>query len=240
MKVVVRYPGGKAKILDWLLPIFPQTGRRYVEPFAGRGNVFFAVFQRALFESYHLNDLNTGSFFGALARCPVNDLPATVEDVMLSFEHWRDRAALLDPVALAIEPFVTFRGKGYASGREQERYNKATASRRISAAQSILQQSSVSWSKKDWIWLPWEEYDEHDFIYLDPPYIREDKVGYDDINHVELCTKLLECKGRWVLSGYDNEVYREYLGAPEHMLDRRIEMSDKRNATATECLWSNL
>jgi len=239
MKIIFPYPGGKAKILDWLLPKFPQTGRRYVEPFAGRGNVFFELFQQALFESYHLNDLNTGEFFKALARCPLDDLPRRQEDVDLNFETWQTRASLLDPVALAIEPFATFRGKGYSSGRH-DRYVYSKVSNRVAAAQNILLQANVTWSKQDWVWLPWDQYDEHDFIYLDPPYIREEGVGYNDIDHVELCKRLLACEGNWILSGYDNEIYRNYLGAPDDTLDRRLEMSDKLNASATECVWSNL
>jgi site-specific DNA-adenine methylase len=239
MKIIFPYPGGKAKILDWLLPQFPQTGRRYVEPFAGRGNVFFEFFQRALFESYHLNDLNTGNFFQALARCPIDDLPRSQEDVDLSFEMWQTRATLLDPVALSIEPFATFRGKGYSSGRH-DRYTYKKASNRILAAQNILQQSNVTWSKQDWVWLPWDEYNEYDFLYVDPPYIREDSTGYGDINHSELCKRLLASSAGWVLSGYDNEVYRQYLGKPEATLDRQIEMTNQINATATECVWSNL
>src|SRR5258708_30929468 len=43
---VIRYPGGKRRMLDYLLRHLPtqtQIERRYVEPFAGSAAVFFAL-----------------------------------------------------------------------------------------------------------------------------------------------------------------------------------------------------
>jgi len=42
----LRYPGGKSRMLDFLIPQFASsilTANRFVEPFAGGGAVFFAV-----------------------------------------------------------------------------------------------------------------------------------------------------------------------------------------------------
>ena len=35
------YPGGKVRLRKWLVSMMPREGRRYIEPFAGRGNVFW-------------------------------------------------------------------------------------------------------------------------------------------------------------------------------------------------------
>lgn len=58
-----QYPGGKARLRSWLLPFFPRSGRMYLEPFAGRGNVFFAARAALDFQYWQVNDPNTAPFF---------------------------------------------------------------------------------------------------------------------------------------------------------------------------------
>lgn len=55
-----RYMGGKARLASWLIGHFPKAGGRYVELFAGRGNVFFKARQSLDFKEWTLNDLDTG------------------------------------------------------------------------------------------------------------------------------------------------------------------------------------
>lgn len=240
MSVAFPYPGGKHRILDWLFEMFPEEGRLYVEPFAGRGNVFFGFYPRGGYEGYRLNDLNTGNFFGALARCPLADLPED-DEVEMMFPVFKNRALINDPVALSIEPIISFHGKGYRYGYRADRYNKRRITDRIQQAQTMLLDTKVKWSKTDWVWLPWSEYTEEDFIYLDPPYTTEFSTGYGNIDHDELCQKLTDTKARWILSGYDNAIYREYFGDPDAELERQLEMTKVKNtSTALECVWSNM
>ncbi len=56
----LRYPGGKSKALDRILPQFPAEIAEFREPFVGGGSVFFAVkklFGRRI-QKYWINDLN--------------------------------------------------------------------------------------------------------------------------------------------------------------------------------------
>lgn len=57
----VKWLGGKRQLLKHILPLVPSGDKipRYYEPFAGGAALFFALSSRNLFESAHLNDLNS-------------------------------------------------------------------------------------------------------------------------------------------------------------------------------------
>lgn len=49
---LIKYPGGKEKELNYIIPALPERMERYYEPFVGGGAVYFAI--RA--EKYYIND----------------------------------------------------------------------------------------------------------------------------------------------------------------------------------------
>lgn len=49
---LIKYPGGKEKELDYIIPALPAKMNRYYEPFVGGGAVFFAIDA----EEYYIND----------------------------------------------------------------------------------------------------------------------------------------------------------------------------------------
>ncbi len=49
---LIKYPGGKEKELDYIIPALPARMNRYYEPFVGGGAVFFAIDA----EEYYIND----------------------------------------------------------------------------------------------------------------------------------------------------------------------------------------
>jgi hypothetical protein len=83
-----------------------------VEPFAGRGNVFWAAASSQLgFQQWALNDIRTAPFFET-----VRDIGDTVEVPEKScVEYSRQREAFRrgDPKAILLEPYFTFSGDGY-------------------------------------------------------------------------------------------------------------------------------
>lgn len=88
-----------------------------------------------------------------------------------------------------------------------------------------------------------DKYDkETTFMYLDPPYVKETRlsnqtyeVEMSNEEHIKMCERLLSFKGKILLSGYDNELYR--------ILDSKFNKlsfeSPNANSSAIECLWKN-
>lgn len=56
------YPGGKAKLGKHMVPLLPPAAKRFVEPFAGRANLFFRVAERLDYKEFWLNDISTYPF----------------------------------------------------------------------------------------------------------------------------------------------------------------------------------
>jgi site-specific DNA-adenine methylase len=75
------YPGGKAKLAKRIVALLPAIGKRYVEVFAGRANLYFAVAQRLNYEEFWLNDIATYHFlvglwaYGARAALGLGTVP---------------------------------------------------------------------------------------------------------------------------------------------------------------------
>jgi site-specific DNA-adenine methylase len=237
MKIQFPYPGGKAKIREKLFPYFPEEGLHYLEPFVGRGNIFFEFYKRSAFEDYTINDLKLGRFFKALRDVNLDDLPLEVLPEM--FDVWVNRWLAGDNIAYILEPKISFRGKGYDAGYQKGRYNPTNYKPLCLAAQSILKDPKITIHQMDYIHLPWSALTEDDFVYCDPPYFDTRGMGYNNINHIELMKKLTDGKFRWAVSGYLSDLYLSWLGEPALKLTRNIEMTDSRGSTAVECLWTN-
>ncbi len=237
MTIQFPYPGGKARIRETLFEHFPEEGHAYIEPFAGRGNVFFEFYKRSDFKHYILNDIKLSKFFYSLRSVDLTKLPDSVDE--FNFEVWQNRWLAGDMVAHVIEPKITFRGKGYMAGYQKGRYNKQRYSHLCAQAQSILLDARVRVRGGDYIHLEWDKFGSENFVYCDPPYYETDGVGYNNIKHEELLALLTDAKFQWAISGYMSELYLAWLGEPVLKIERGHEMSGDRGATTVECLWSN-
>jgi site-specific DNA-adenine methylase len=70
------YHGSKGRLAKHILSLLPVSGDRFVEPFAGRANVYFAVAQRFRYKQFWLNDTYTFRFLMALSHLdPEWDIP---------------------------------------------------------------------------------------------------------------------------------------------------------------------
>ena len=49
---LIKYPGGKEKELNYIIPALPQNMNRYFEPFVGGGAVYFSIEAK----KYYIND----------------------------------------------------------------------------------------------------------------------------------------------------------------------------------------
>lgn len=229
------YPGGKARLRSWILDYAPTFGNKYVEPFAGRGNVFFLARTRLNFKSWHLNDLYMKSWFLTLCMSPMFQFPSknpTRED----FE-WL-KANKTSTLSVLMEPIVTYSGGGYDLGMKAERRARpmmADYKKKCHLAAEMLATVKITGLK----WpLVLDGLGSDDFVYVDPPYMGVDVGTYwsEMVNHSALYDCLKTARFRWLLSEYANPTVVRVLGQP---LATKPVKSSFGGYLKTECLWRN-
>ena len=232
------YMGGKARMRKWLIQHFPKTGRRYLEPFAGVGNVFFLSKQQLDFQYWHLGDINP--FLQSLSKADLEQLPLTVS--RQEFQRWKNSDCFISKV---IEPKVSFSGKGYSAGfaashPTHKEYHRDRYKPICCKSQELLDSTDI----RICLWDHWdyENMTNEDFVYFDPPYF-ETKASYPNINHESLIELLNHAKFRWALSGYTNLLYDEKLKfAYSYQKERNSEIKSLNRGTRSpvlETLWTN-
>lgn len=259
--------GGKARITEWLLDHFPYEGKRYIEPFAGKGNVFFAAVQRLSYTWWFLNDRYTCPFFEAILQADLQRLPDRLEP-----EHEFILPNTEGHIPILLESIISYGGKGYkSSGCRIDwrwRYDKNRLIDKFLRSRQLLKKAQIT--PYDWReflatfsgWIPeqqkWEDdrvmsqeefkpglklYPD-DFIYFDPPYF-DTKSAYPQINHwslIDYCNWLNDNGVRWAISGYDCFVYEDNLEYKwKHQIERNVEMTSVNGelTPAIETLWTN-
>jgi site-specific DNA-adenine methylase len=242
----IPYPGGKGRMAPTLVSLMPQSGRRYVEPFAGRGNVFWAAASVRLgFERWVLNDLHTGAFFEAIRTLGNTvEVPEKTQD-----EYRRQRKAFSsgDLIAILLEPYLTFAGGGYSLGGWGGR-KSATAehyTRTLRNCHRLMASTDVRVTSSDWKKLAWDELGPDDFVYLDPPYLASDVRPYGSANviHEELVCFLKRAKFKWMLSEYPKDLYLREFGEPFFTENVQLKTANYHKnggkERRLECLWKN-
>ena len=265
----IPYFGGKAALADRLISLFPEH-KTYVEVFGGGGSILFTKEPSSL-EVF--NDLsgNVINFF-RVVRDREGMFPDLYNRACLSpfsREEWRFCKDHLnddpDPVERARRFFVLARysfggmlGAGFAltvskPGGKARAFGSALCM--LPAISERLREVEIEMKDfRDVIRL----YDSQEtFFYFDPPYLPETRRsgGYECemtlADHKDLVSRLLNIKGKAMLSGYPSELY-DSLGW------RRVEWETtcaaagrtkasglqgtgaaKQKQKRTECVWMN-
>lgn len=252
MRPILRYPGAKWRLADWIIEHMPPHDV-YLEPFFGSGAVFF---NKATSRLETINDLNG--------------------DVVNLFRILRDRA---DELATLIE-LTPWSRQEYLASYEQADDQLEQARRfmvRCWQARATRIGSVTGWRHdvqgrlgtscpKTWSRLPNDMQDVADrlkgaqieqqqaleliqryaypgvLIYADPPYPLSTRRGglytseMTDDDHVALLEVLRLHPGPVLLSSYENELYDEQL-AGWNKTTRQAQA--ERGKVATEVLWMN-
>ncbi len=233
------YQGSKANIRTWVIQFMPQKGRMYVEPFGGRGNMFFLAKQQLNFKKWQINDLNSSGFFNNLASADVTQMPDAVDQN--AFADYK--ANRQDAWSQILEPEIShlghYRGgyKGNYSKDNSWKFDKNKYADRVNSAKESLkdvQITNVSWDQ-----LPYSKYGSQDFIYFDPPYLGTDNRYYKDIDHNAFLDTVKSLKARWMVSMVNHPLYVEKLGEPVAVKDRQATLRavQKKSERLTECIW---
>ena len=227
MNTLLKSPGGKARIADWIIDHFPINYKVYCEPFFGSGAVYFHL-APIPFET--INDISGDvvnlfrvcrDFPDELARV-IALTPFSREEYMNCYEQTEE------PIERARRTLVRFH------------QSFATAARSKNSWRNV-QTSSGPCVTKAWNALPViigevacrlkntqienidaleliRRYDSPDtLLYLDPPYplsIREKNMyrhEMTDEQHIELLELVKKSKSKIILSSYDNELYNTAL-----------------------------
>lgn len=233
-----RHMGGKARLRKWLVDHFPDgDDGTYLEPFAGKGNVFYEAVQRLSYSRWILTDYDT-RFLNALIDADLGALPATVQ--RQDFAYWR---ASDGPITTLIEPRITYAGKGYKYGFSGSsgthvgysgtQYRKVCESARELLGHATIRQ--ISWERA------LDEF-QPSFTYLDPPYFGTE-ASYSNIDHAVLVERLNTATFDWALSGYRNALYDtklEFKCRFEYERNSEIKSSNSRGREPViEYLWTN-
>lgn len=243
--------GSKARITKWVLSNFPISFNRYIEPFAGRGNVFYRLAYNNLpMMPVLLNDLHTYKWLKAikeydgdwefLPKGPVLDRE--------SFEKFRDMEDCIERVLA--EPIVCFQGGSFlAKGSNTSgplnanKYSFLNTVKRYNEAQRLLRYYDVilaNFSYEDL--LKRFKTQEGDFFYFDPPYFGTEVKIYDNIDHELFCEYVLalDSLGCYVcISGYNNYIYQSMLKDFNVETLTRSSVARKNKDRVLEHIWKN-
>lgn len=235
MRAVLKYPGSKWNIASQLVEMIPEH-HSYVEPFFGSGAVLFSKMPSAI---ETINDLDAEVI--NLFRCIQNDSEKLARLVMttpFSREKYEDTYKLdVWELMMPNEPYhkalrfliQCWQGHGFRTngskvgwkndviGRERayalwnwyrlpkwiidiaERFRKVQIENR--PAVDVINRFNY----------------ENVFMYLDPPYVLKTRTGrqymheMSDLDHEELLRVIVNSKAKIMISGYESELYEEYL-----------------------------
>lgn len=254
MRSIIKYPGAKWRIADWIISHMPLH-KSYLEPFFGSGAVFF---QKSPSRIETINDIDGDvvNLFQCVRENPVK-LAQLVAATPFSRSEYENTFAAQsnDPFERArLLLLQTWQGHGFRTYCRSGWKNDVNGRERAYAVQY--------WNQlPDWIMQALERLKDAQIecmpavklierfnrsdvlIYADPPYLlstRKMKKQYahemTDKDHAELLEALLKHKGPVILSGYENPLYNEVLrGWNKDSIDTTAEKGLHR----TETIWMN-
>ncbi len=232
IKSPINWYGGKYKLAPHIINIFPKDCRRYIEVFGGAGHVLFTK-EYAPEENIY-NDINKGlyTFFKILSdpkkkQQLMDKLILTLYhqssfENSIGWEYEKEEIELAKKFYIETMQAISSNGGwSYTRNKEWSRRNMtASVSKWLGNIENNIHRAASKLSnitiQNDSFEKCIEKYDDEDALfYLDPPYVqvtRSLKRGYlhemTEEQHEKLVDILLSVKGKVVLSGYDNIIYK--------------------------------
>ena len=252
MRSILKYPCSKWRIANWIIEKMPQH-HSYLEPYFGSGAVFF---NKAPSNIETINDIDSDitNLFNVI-RENTDELLKRVTMTPYSREEY-DKAFISSTEDDNIESARKFLIRCWQGIGSNNKYK--------SGWKNDVQGRERAYAVKNWYELPEKITEivdrlktvqienrpavelikrfnsEKVLIYADPPYLTSTrkrniyKYEMTDQEHEELLKVLLAHKGSVIISGYDNEMYNEYLKTwKKHKINNLAEHGIKR----VETLW---
>ncbi len=231
LKSPLRYPGGKSKALNQILPLIPLDISEYREPFIGGGSVFLAIKQLLsdCIKRYWINDLNYDLFcFWVAVRDKTELLADAVADVRQKYsdgrtlfnDYTRENLKLSDfdrAVRFFVLNRITFSGTVDSGGYSQQAFDRrftASSIERLRKLSPCLAQSFIT--AQDYEPLLFQAGDGV-FIFLDPPYFKATKSKlygvrgtlHTTFDHERFAAMMQKCPHRWLITYDDSPEIRK-------------------------------
>lgn len=252
MRTVIKYPGAKWRIADWIISHMPEH-KSYIEPYFGSGAVFFKKDQSRI-ETINDIDGDVVNLFDCIRTNPdklagmIATTPYAREEYCSAFEvadsDQFERARLFLIKHWQGHGFRTYCRSGWkndVAGREYAyavRYWNQLPEWVLDAAFRLKDAQIECRPAVDVI----KRFNRPEvLIYADPPYLlstRKMKKQYahemTDTDHVELLETLLQHQGPVMISGYDNEMYNNML----HLWRKeQIDTTAEKGLHRVETMW---
>ena len=257
VRTVIKYPGAKWRIADWIISLMPAH-KSYLEPFFGSGAIFFRK-PPSRIETINDADGEIVNLFTCIREHP-EALSRAIALTPYSREEyervWEDGiSGEADPVERARRTLVRYwQTHGscsyYKSGWKNDRAGReyAYAVRYwnqlpawIDDAVGRLKEAQIEHGDAVDIIRRFRSPDV--LVYADPPYLlstrkqRQYVVEMDtDAQHVELLKALLDHLGPVMLSGYDNDLYNDMLTG---WIKLQKPTQCEKGGSRLETLWLN-
>jgi len=229
MKAVMKYPGSKWGLADWIIHYFPKH-HSYLEPFFGSGAVLFHK-PRSNIETVNDLDGNVINLFEWIRKDP-EKLAHEIYYTPYARQIYEDAFSSIpeDSFQKAVNFYIRLNmGHGFRTTGEKVGWK------------NDVQGRERAYAAQDWIHLPEKIHQAAErlrgvqienrpavelikkfnyknvLIYCDPPYLLETrcrkqyKCEMEDEAHIELLEVLLTHKGFIILSGYESKLYNDYL-----------------------------
>lgn len=254
MKAIIKYPGSKWSIAEWIISFFPEH-HSYLEPFFGSGAVLFNK-PRSDIETVNDLDGNVVNLFEWIKKDP-EKLAHEIYWTPYARQVYEDAFALVpeDSFQKAVNFYIRLNmGHGFRTNGEKVGWK------------NDVQGRERSYASQDWCNLPEKVMQAAErlrgvqiecrpavdliqrfnypnvLIYADPPYVLGTRHGkqyrceMDDQGQNDLIDVLLAHKGPVILSGYDNVLYNGRLkGWYREETTCYSQVCSKKR----ECLWMN-
>jgi len=251
MKRILNYPGSKWRLAPWIIEHMPEH-ETYLEPFFGSGAVYF---NKPLSDVETINDIDVRvvNLFRVIRDYPrelaykVKYTPVSRKEYDLSFEISKE--PIEDARRMLVCCWFGISGKTNSKAGFRSSVTK-NGPRVIKEWQSIpggIKEVSERLKKtqiecRDAIELIHLYNRQQVLIYADPPYIGEQvksmhyKHEMNVSNHENLVDVLKKHEGPVLLSGYENDVYKQKL---QHWKVLKKTSMTLTGSKRTECLWMN-
>lgn len=251
MRAVLKYPGAKNRIANWICGYIPKHNV-YLEPYGGSLAVLFNK------EPCHIetvNDLDNEvvNYFRVI-RNDAEKLKKLIESTPYSRTEYERAYEITEEEIERARRFCVrcwmgfgcgnLYKNGFKSGQQSHSPNPAKAWAQLP---EIIDMVAERLKNVQIECLPALElikrYNTEDvFMYIDPPYLHSTRKKYlykyemKDSEHEELLKVLIAHPGKILLSGYENEMYNDYLsGWGKAYKSTNAEHGMPR----TEVLWMN-